>query len=79
MLFFLKHHFFGWGYDCHSKSYRGTCMAQLVEYLTLNFSSGHDLGVLGRSPALSCLLSGESAWNLSPPALPLLTLSLSNK
>ena len=78
-MLFLKHHFFGWGYDSHSKSYRGTCMAQLVEYLTLDFSSGHDLGVLGWSPALSCLLRGASAWILSPPALPLLTLSLSLK
>ena len=32
-------------------------MAQLVEHLTLGFSSGHDLTVVGLSPALGSMLS----------------------
>ena len=36
-------------------------MARSVEQLTLDFSSGHDLGVLGWSPELGPVLKGESA------------------
>ena len=32
---------------------RGTWVAQLVEYLTLGFSSGHDLGVMRWSTELT--------------------------
>jgi len=40
---------------------RCTCVAQLVRWLTLDFHSGHDLGVLGLGPALGSVLGGESA------------------
>ena len=46
-------------------------MAQSVEWLTLDFSSGHDLGVMGSSPMLGII---------SPPlhlSLPPLMLALS--
>ena len=36
-------------------------MAQSVEPLTLDFSSGHDLRVMGLSPASGSELSGESS------------------
>ena len=39
----------------------GTWVAQLVEYLTLGFGSGHDLGVLGLGPKWASKLSRESA------------------
>ena len=45
----------------------GAWVAQSVERLTLDFSSGHDLRVMGSSPALGSVLSMEPAWNsLSP-------------
>ena len=40
--------------------HRATWMAQLVDYLTLDFSSGHDPGVVGSSPAST--LSMEPAY-----------------
>jgi len=51
----------------------GAWVAQLIEQLALDFGSGHDLRVLGSSPASGSVLSGESAWgySLSPtPAFP---------
>ena len=57
---------------------------QLAEQLTLCFSSGCDLRVLGLSPASNSALSTESAWNSFSLSLwdsPLLSLALylSNK
>jgi len=36
-------------------------VAQLVECPSLDFSSGHDLGVMGSSPESGSMLGGESA------------------
>ena len=36
-------------------------MAQVVKRLTLDFDSGHDLGVLGSRPMLGSMLREESA------------------
>lgn len=47
-------------------------MAQPVEQLTLHFSSGHDLSVVGSSPELDFVLSTESAC---PSPYPMLTLT----
>ena len=44
-----------------------TCVAQLVKCLA--FSSGHDPRVLGLSPTLGSLLSGESGFSF-PSASP---------
>ena len=49
----------------------GAWVAQLVECLTLGFSSGQDLRVLGSSLALVSVLSRESAC--PSPSAPLLT------
>jgi len=38
-------------------------VAQSIKYLTLDFGSGHDLKVLGWSPAQGSALSIESAWD----------------
>ena len=54
-----------------------TWMAELVEHLTLGFSSAHDLGVVGSSPMLSSMLSTPSP-SAPPPTLSL-SLSFSNK
>lgn len=55
------------------KYHRGTCMAQLLENLTPDFSLGHDLGGLGMSPCISSPLSRESAYRFSPsPSAPCL-------
>ena len=40
---------------------QGAWVTQLVEHLTLGFSSGHGLRVVRLSPMASFLLSGESA------------------
>ena len=62
-------------------------MAQSVERLTLDFSSGHDPRVLGSSPMSGSVLSVEPTWDslslflslsLSPPSLSP-PLSLKNK
>jgi len=45
----------------------GTWVAQSVNHLTLDFGSGRDLRVMGLSPTLGSVLSGESAYP-SPPA-----------
>ena len=55
-------------------------VAQLVEQMTLDFGSGHDLMVHGTKPCIGKALSMELAWDslsssLSAP--PLLSLSLS--
>jgi len=52
-----------------SKAPVGHLVAQLVEHLTLDFSSDHDLRVLRWSPTVGSALSRESAGN-SPSALP---------
>ena len=41
---------------------RGAWMVQLVEYLNLNFGSGHHFTVVRSSPALSSVLSIEPPW-----------------
>ena len=52
-------------------------MAQLVERLTLDFGSGHDLRIMGLSPMLGSMLSGESAGDsLSLSLTPTHMLSL---
>ena len=55
-------------------------MVQLIKHMTLGFCSGHDLTVVGSSPASGSMLNMESAVPL-PLLLPLLVLplSLSNK
>ena len=60
-------------------SNRGTWVTQLIERLTLGFSSGHDLGVVGSSSALGSALNGESACDpLSPsPSAPASACALS--
>ena len=40
---------------------RGAWVAQLVEHLTLDFGSGHDLRVMGSSPVLGSVLSVQTA------------------
>ena len=58
-------------------------MAQLVKHRTLGLGLGHDLAVLGLSPALSFVLRVEVAsdsFSLSLcPSLPILPLSLTHK
>ena len=39
----------------------GAWVAQLVQCLSLDFSSGHNLGILRSNPVLGSVLSGESA------------------
>ena len=56
---------------------RGPRVAQSVEWATLDFGSGHDLRVLGSSPTLGSMLSGEDSLSLSLCPLPLLVFSLS--
>ena len=52
-------------------------MAQLVECLTLGFSSGHDLKVLGSSPHLAPRSAQSLRVSLPLPLLLPLVLSLS--
>ena len=47
---------------------RGPWGAQSVERLTLGFSSGHDPGVVRRSPTSGCPLGGEPAGDCLPPS-----------
>ena len=55
-------------------------MAQSVKQTTLDFGSGYDPKVLGRSSALGSLPSeGSASPSPSGPPLPLLVLSLSLK
>ena len=48
-------------YTFGTKESTGTWVPQVVEHQTLDFSSGHDLRVLGSSPALGSMLSGVPA------------------
>ena len=43
----------------------GTCVAQSVKHLTLDFSSGHDLRIVRLSPASGSVLIRESASSFS--------------
>ena len=45
---------------------QGTWVTQLVKHLTLGFSSGHDLWVLGWSPKSGTVLSMESVCPFTP-------------
>ena len=47
--------------DIEVKRDRDVCVAQSVKYLTLDFGSGHNCGVLELSPKLGSSLRGESA------------------
>ena len=51
-------------------------MAQPVECPILDSGSGHDLGVMGWSPASSSALSGESAGGSPSPSVHVVSLSL---
>ena len=53
-------------------------VVQSVKHPTLGFGSGHDLRVLGWSPMLGSLLSGESDCLPLSLLLPTLTLSKIN-
>ena len=53
---------------------RGTWVTQSVEFLTLDFGSGRDPGMVELSPASGSILSIEPAWD---SLFPLLRLSLS--
>ena len=62
----------------------GTWMAQSVEYLTFDFSSGCGLRVLGSSPTLLSMLRIVSAWDslhlpFAPPPTHVLLLSLNKQ
>ena len=51
-------------------------MAQSVKHPTLDFSSGHDLQVMGWGPTMGSMLSVEPVWDsvslsLSVPSPPL--------
>ena len=48
-------------FGAQKKVLLGAWVSQLVECLTLDFGSDHDLRVLGSSPALGSVLDGESA------------------
>jgi len=50
------------------KNGRDTWVALSVKHQTLDFSSGHDLRVLGSSPASGSMLSGESVWDFLSPS-----------
>ena len=45
------------------------CLGGLISYVSA-FSSGHDLGVLGQSPVLGSLLSGQSTSPSASPSAP---------
>ena len=63
------------------KMTRSTCVAQLVNQHTTDFSSGHDLRDVRSSPKLGSMLGMEPAWDSlspsAPPALLACSLSLS--
>ena len=58
---------------------RGTLVAQLIGHLTLDFSSGCDLRVMGWSPMSGSAFCGESAWDSLSLPLSLLVLFVSLK
>ena len=47
--------------DLKNNNFSGTWVAQLAECPTFDSCSGHDLRVVGSSPALGSALSGKSA------------------
>ena len=48
----------------------GTCVAQSLKHLILDFSSGHDLTVRGVKPRIGvCTNSVEPAWYSLSPSL----------
>ena len=56
-----------WKEGRNKNRYWGTWGVQQVKRTTLDFSSGHDLMVMGSSPTLGSTLGVEPAWNsLSP-------------
>lgn len=55
---------------------RGTGVAQSIKHLTLDFSSGHDLGVMGPGLYLACAQQ-ESAWDSLFPSAPPFACTLS--
>ena len=48
---------------------QGTCMAQLVELLTLHLGSGHDLTVVRLSPTSGFALTEQSLLGIVSPSL----------
>ena len=58
---------------------RDTWVARSVKHQTLDFGSGHDLRVVGLSPASGSMLSVSLLGILSPPPLSSLALSLPQK
>ena len=55
---------FHWfGVNLKNMHFWGTWMAHLVEHPTFDFSSGHDLRVVGLSPTPSSALSMEPAYD----------------
>lgn len=63
--------------NIHLRGVRGTWGVYLFKCLTLGSVSGCDLRVMGLIPSSTTLISIESAWQLCPP--PLLPLALSVK
>lgn len=55
--------------DSNSCCRYGARVAQLVEHVTLDLGSGHDLGVRGSSPVSGSELSAESACFSPSPGL----------
>ena len=66
---------------CISKQLQGHLVAQLVNRLTFDFGSGHNLTVCGFEPCIRlCSNSAEPAWDSLPLSPPLpCSLSLSQK
>ena len=64
----LKHEF-SLAFTCH-KAW-GAWVAQSVKCPTLDFGSGHDLGIWGSSPTFGSGFSEGSAWDSLPLFLPL--------
>ena len=52
----------------NKQTYGGTSVAQLVECLTLDSSSGHDPRVVKPSPAKGSMLEMEPAWDSLYPS-----------
>ena len=73
-----------WDFNPNKETLRSTWVAQVVECLTLGFSSGHDPRVVGSNPMLGSMLHMEPTWDslslsLSFPLPSLCTLSLYKK
>ena len=70
----IKKYFYGRTNKLKSKrlvKFRGAWMAQSIEHLTLDFSSGHDLTVMGWSLPLGSVLNMKPAWDSLSPFLSL--------